>query len=41
MAEMKNSEDQLAEIAEMKNREDLTEEDMAKNLKWQAVGWKG
>jgi len=35
------AEKKLAETAERKNREELTEEDVAKNLKWQAVGRKG
>jgi outer membrane murein-binding lipoprotein Lpp len=35
------AEKKLAETAERKNREELTEDDMAKNLRWQAVGRKG
>jgi hypothetical protein len=31
----------LAEVAERKNREELTEQDKAKTLKWMVVGRKG
>jgi len=37
----RQAEKRLVEVAEKKNREELTQEDMSKNLKWMAVGRKG
>jgi hypothetical protein len=37
----RQAEKKLAEVAEKKNREELTAEDVSKNLKWMAVGRKG
>jgi len=37
----RQAEKRLEEVAERKNREELTQEDVAKNLKWMAVGRKG